>query len=81
MTQKAKSVLRDALSLAPEQRAEIAAELLDSLDPPAAEDAEAAARLWAHEIERRARRALADPAGGEAWQTVRERTARMLKDQ
>jgi putative addiction module component (TIGR02574 family) len=81
MTQKAKAILRDALSLPADQRADIAAELLDSLDQPRIDDEESAARLWAAEIERRARRALADPDGGEPWEIVRERTARKLKEQ
>ena len=50
MSKAAHSVLADALRLEPEARAELAAELLASLDGPADPDAEAA---WDAEIERR----------------------------
>jgi Putative addiction module component len=50
MSKAAQDVLADALRLEPDSRAEIAAELLASLDGPADPDAEAA---WDAEIERR----------------------------
>ena len=71
MTSRAQDVLREALTLALDERADVAAELLASLDEAAAErpaDVEAA---WAAEIERRARRALADESGGVPWNDVR----------
>jgi hypothetical protein len=46
MTKAAEALLADALRLSPEVRAELAAELLASLDGPADPDAEAA---WAAE--------------------------------
>lgn len=80
MTSRAQDVLREALALALDERADVAAELLASLDDAAAErpaDVEAA---WAAEIERRARRALADESGGVAWDDVRRRAEAELRD-
>jgi len=59
--------------------ASVAAELLASLDDVAAErpaDVEAA---WAAEIERRARRALADESAGTPWDDVRRRAEAGLR--
>ena len=50
MSSQAEDVLRTALSLAPNDRAEIAASLIASLDPQTDEDIDAA---WAEEIKRR----------------------------
>jgi putative addiction module component (TIGR02574 family) len=79
MTSRAQDVLREALALPLEERADVAAELLASLDDAATErpaDVEAA---WAAEIERRARRALADESGGVAWDDVRRRAEAELR--
>jgi putative addiction module component (TIGR02574 family) len=59
-------VFEDALTLSDDERLDLAEQLLSSL--PA--DAE-----WLAELERRARRALADPEGGEAWDVVKRRLA------
>lgn len=56
------------MSLSDDERAEVALELVASLDGPRDVDAEDA---WIVEIERRARRVLADPNGGEDWASVR----------
>ncbi len=50
MTTQADDILQTALSLAPAERAEIAASLIASLDPQASEEIDAA---WADEIKRR----------------------------
>lgn len=63
MIAPATKVLREALRLAPEARAEVAAEILASLDPHP-EDEEAVQAAWAQEIERRA--AAARRSGGDA---------------
>jgi len=63
-------LLEDALKLAPPERAELAAELLASLDGAPDEDAEAA---WAAEIERRAARARSGADPGRPWPEVRDR--------
>jgi putative addiction module component (TIGR02574 family) len=66
----AQRVLKEALQLSPEDRAEVAAELLASLDESTDEDVEAA---WAAEIERRARRVLSGESDGTDWAEARAR--------
>ena len=66
MTNRARQLLEDALTLSDDERLEFAERLMSSL--PA--DAE-----WLAELERRARRALADPNGGEVWDVVQRRLA------
>jgi putative addiction module component (TIGR02574 family) len=63
-------LLEDALKLGLPERAELAAELLASLDGAPDEDAEAA---WAAEIERRAARARSGDDSGRPWPEVRDR--------
>ena len=63
-------LLEDALKLALPERAELAAELLASLDGAPDADAEAA---WAAEIERRAARARSGADPGRPWPEVRDR--------
>lgn len=79
MSSRAQDLLREALTLPLDERANVAAELLASLDDAEAErpaDVEAA---WAAEIERRARRALADESGGIRWEDVRRRAEAELR--
>jgi putative addiction module component (TIGR02574 family) len=66
MSDRARRLLEDALTLSDDERLDLAEQLLSSL--PA--DVEALA-----ELERRALRALADPGGGEAWDVVKVRLA------
>ena len=66
-------VLADALRLEPDARAEVAAELLASLDGPADPDAEAA---WDAEIDRRIRAIEAGTIRLEPWSEVRRRIER-----
>lgn len=75
MTAQAEALLRVALALPDEDRAVVAAELLASLDTPAAEDPEAVQTLWGQELDRRARRVLSGEAPGEDWSSVRQRLA------
>jgi putative addiction module component (TIGR02574 family) len=63
-------LLEDALKLALSERAELAAELLASLDGAPDADAEAA---WAAEIEGRAARARSGADPGRPWPEVRDR--------
>lgn len=70
MTKSTKAVLAEALRLDPDSRAELAAELLASLDGPADPDAEAA---WTAEIERRVAAIEAGTAKLEPWEDVRRR--------
>jgi putative addiction module component (TIGR02574 family) len=78
MTSRAHELLREALTLQPDERADVAAELLASLDEPDAcvDDVEAA---WAAEIERRARRVLAGESAGAPWEAVRRRADEELR--
>jgi putative addiction module component (TIGR02574 family) len=80
MSSRAQELLRKVLALPPEQRADIAAELLASLDEPPAEDPTQVEAAWAREIERRARRVMSGESAGEPWEDVRARIARRLAD-
>jgi hypothetical protein len=66
MTGRAHKVLEDALKLSDDELLDLAEQLMSSLpsDPE-----------WLVELECRARRALADPGGGEAWDVVERRLA------
>jgi len=75
MARGGKKLLHEALELPIEERAELAAELIASLDGPADADVEAA---WAAEIERRAARALSGESQGTAWEEVRDRIKREI---
>ncbi|HEY4184690.1 MAG TPA: addiction module protein [Polyangia bacterium] len=68
MSGRAQKVLGEALDLSDEERAEVALELVASLDGPRDADA---AEAWVAEIELRARRVLSDPDGGEDWSAAR----------
>lgn len=70
MTKAAEAVLADALRLDSKARAELAAELLASLDGPAEPDAEQA---WAVEIERRVAALEAGTETLESWEQVKRR--------
>ena len=70
MTKAAEAVLADALKLDVEARAELAAELLASLDGPADPDAEAA---WEVEIARRVAAIEAGTVKLEPWEDVKRR--------
>jgi putative addiction module component (TIGR02574 family) len=70
MTKAAEALLADALRLSPEVRAELAAELLASLDGPADPDADAA---WAAEIERRVDAIETGAVALEPWEDVKRR--------
>jgi len=73
MPKTANDVLADALRLEPDSRAEIAAELLASLDGPAEPDAEAA---WDAEIARRIAAIEAGTIRLEPWSDVKRRIER-----
>jgi putative addiction module component (TIGR02574 family) len=75
MGDAAKKLLHDALALPTEERAELAAELIASLDGPADPDVEAE---WAVEIERRAARVLSGESKGTPWEEVRRRIEREI---
>ena len=70
MTRAARAVLADALRLGPDERAELAAEVLASLDGPADAGAEAA---WEQEIRRRTEAIDAGTVESESWDDVKNR--------
>jgi putative addiction module component (TIGR02574 family) len=70
MSKRAHAVLAEALQLDAKARADIAAELLASLDGPADPDAEAA---WEAEIQRRVAAIEAGTAELEPWEDVKRR--------
>ena len=79
MSSRAQELLREALALSVEDRADVAAELLASLDDAEADNLAEVEAAWAAEIERRARRVLADGSIGTAWDDVRSRAEADLR--
>jgi putative addiction module component (TIGR02574 family) len=77
MPKTATDVLADALRLDPDVRAEVAAELLASLDGPADPDAELA---WDAEILRRIEAIEAGTIRLEPWDEVKRRIERDVLD-
>jgi putative addiction module component (TIGR02574 family) len=72
---QAEALLQEALKLSPEERADVEAELLASLDDVPADEADQVKREGGAEIERRARRVLAGESPGVPWEQV-ERNVR-----
>jgi hypothetical protein len=73
MTGRAQALLREALTLPLDERADVAAELLASLDDGPHDDPAEIEAAWATEIEARARRVIRGESAGEAWPDVRAR--------
>ena len=73
MTRTAQALLADALQLDVKTRADLAAELLASLDGPADSDTEQA---WAAEIERRTAALEAGTEPVESWDETKRRIER-----
>lgn len=78
MTDHADTVLREALALPADERAQVAADLLASLDE-GCDRAEDVTSSWAIEIEGRARQVLDGQSSGEDWDMARDRIARQLR--
>jgi putative addiction module component (TIGR02574 family) len=78
MTDRAQALLREALALPVEERADVAAELLASLDGADSDVADVEA-AWAAEIEKRARRVLTGDSLGIPWEDVRRRAEADLR--
>lgn len=76
MTREA--LLQEALKLPRRERADVAAELLASLDDELTDDPQELEKAWAAEIERRARRVLAGESAGVPWREVKRRAERRL---
>jgi putative addiction module component (TIGR02574 family) len=79
MTTRAQELLREALALPIDERADVAAELLASLDEAGTENPADVEAAWAAEIERRARRVLAGESEGQPWEDVRARADAELR--
>jgi putative addiction module component (TIGR02574 family) len=75
MTASAKRVLEDALELSPEERADLAATLLDSLEEAQDEGVEEA---WAEEIARRIRDVESGAVQTIPWSEARRRLYEIL---
>lgn len=81
MTDRAQELLREALTLPVNERADVAAELLASLDDAAAENPAEVEAAWAAEIEKRARRVIGGESAGVPWEDVRRRAETELRKQ
>jgi len=75
MSKAARLIFADALRLEPEARAELASELLASLDGPSDDDAEAA---WDAEITRRVEAIESGTIQLEPWTDVKRRIEKTL---
>ncbi len=75
---KSEDLRREALALSDVERADLAAELLVSLEEPGSADDVQGRSEWATEIERRARRVIAGGASSQSWPTVRQRLSDSL---
>ena len=75
MTKAAETILADALRLDPNARAQLAAEILASLDGPTDPDAEAA---WKAEIARRVADLDAGRSRLEPWEDVKRRIEKTI---
>lgn len=71
MTAIGNRVLQDALALSEQERAEIAARLIDSLDAGPEGEAAEVEEAWAAEIERRCAALDAGTTGTTNWEEVR----------
>ena len=70
MTKRAETLLRDALDLDESERAEMAAALLESLEPPV--DESEIEQAWREEVRRRIAAADAGQAELIPWEDVRD---------
>jgi putative addiction module component (TIGR02574 family) len=78
MTKEAAELLKQALALTPEERADLASTLIDSLDATVEEDAEAA---WQEEIRRRVEDLRSGKVTPVPWEEVRDSARTLLDDQ
>jgi putative addiction module component (TIGR02574 family) len=72
------TLLQEVLKLPVEERADVAAELLASLEHAPEAEAEEIEREWGAEIERRARRVLAGDSPGVPWEEVKRNVGSRL---
>jgi len=79
MTSRAQELLREALALPLAERADVAAELLASLDDAAADNLAEVEAAWSAEIEKRARRVMSGESAGVSWEDARGRAEAELR--
>ncbi|MGA2902652.1 MAG: addiction module protein [Candidatus Korobacteraceae bacterium] len=77
MSEETTALLRKALSLSVEERAELASSLIDSLESADSEDIEAA---WQEEIARRIENVRAGKATMVPWEEVRKKARAILHE-
>jgi putative addiction module component (TIGR02574 family) len=77
MTRNAKTLLQDALTLAEQNRAEIAGALLESLEPSLEVDVESA---WRQEVAARVAALDAGEVETTPWEAIRDRFLARLSD-
>ena len=75
MVNDTEALRREALALPDPERADLAAELLASLDEPVDDDPDTLREMWREELDRRGKRALSPEAVGEDWDSLRRRLA------
>ncbi len=80
MAIKPSNLREEVLALPNGERAELAAELLVSLETDPEQDLDDVHSQWVSEIESRARRALADDATSQDWIAVRQRLSDALAE-
>jgi hypothetical protein len=80
MIERVQELLNEAMALSPEDRADVAAELLVSLEEPSDTDQASVQSAWAKEIESRARRVTESETSDETWESVRSRIANSLSN-
>jgi putative addiction module component len=80
VTSRAQELLREALTLPIAERADVAAELLASLDATDTDNPAEVEAAWVSEIERRARRVMAGESARIPWSDVRQRAEAELRN-
>jgi putative addiction module component (TIGR02574 family) len=78
MSKKSEKLLEEALTLTPEERAEVAATLLESLDE---QEDEAVEEAWVMEIEKRIREVESGHVKTVPWSEVRRRLRKAINAQ
>ena len=80
MVNSTASLLQSALELPAAERAELAAELLASLDDQVIDDDPAEVeRLWSEELQRRAQEVADGSVKTETWEDLRQRLSRQVR--
>jgi len=79
MSSSADRVLQDALGLSEHERADLAARLIESLDPATDDDSDEVPTAWAAEIERRCAELDAGVGGTTSWEETRRHVEAAVK--